>query len=74
MIDGRRLAITSSLAEALRHLRPEKAPLSIWIDQICINQMDDDEKSKQVEGWTRFTDQQEKALCGSAIEPTAPIT
>jgi len=49
MIDGRELAITFSLAEALRHLRPEKAPLPIWIDQICINQMDDDEKSKQVE-------------------------
>jgi hypothetical protein len=49
MIDGRELAITSSLAEALRHLRPEKAPLPIWIDQICINQMDDDEKSKRVE-------------------------
>jgi len=49
MIDGRKLAITSSLAEALRHLRPEKALLPIWIDQICINQMNDDEKSRQVE-------------------------
>ncbi|KAK4196359.1 heterokaryon incompatibility protein-domain-containing protein [Triangularia verruculosa] len=47
-----RLYITSSLADALHHLRELAAGsvTTLWIDQICINQADNDsdEKSKQV--------------------------
>ncbi len=50
LIDGKRLAITSSLAIALRRLRPlpGKLALRIWIDQICINQRDTIERNQQV--------------------------
>ncbi len=50
LIDGKRLAITSSLGIALRRLRPVagKPELRIWIDQICINQRDTVERNQQV--------------------------
>ncbi|KAJ0160364.1 Heterokaryon incompatibility protein 6, OR allele [Colletotrichum tanaceti] len=44
----RRLGITASLDAALRHLRRRDGPVTIWIDQICINQEDAAEKSDQV--------------------------
>jgi hypothetical protein len=48
LINRQRFQITPSLALALFHLRPDAQPLQIWIDQICINQEDYDEKSEQV--------------------------
>jgi hypothetical protein len=40
--------ITSSLFTALRHLRHPTKTIALWIDQICINQNDPEEKSQQV--------------------------
>jgi hypothetical protein len=40
--------VTPSLAAALRHLRSQKEPLTLWIDQLCINQEDDEERNSQV--------------------------
>ncbi|KAK3898412.1 heterokaryon incompatibility protein-domain-containing protein [Staphylotrichum tortipilum] len=50
LIDGKRLAITSSLSLALRRLRPApgQSALRIWVDQICINQRDTVERNQQV--------------------------
>ncbi|KAK6218965.1 heterokaryon incompatibility protein [Colletotrichum tabaci] len=45
---GGRLGITASLDAALRHLRRRDEPVTIWIDQICINQEDALEKNDQV--------------------------
>lgn len=42
------LEITHNLSEALLHLRHEDVPRSVWIDAICINQNDNNEKSHQV--------------------------
>ncbi|KAL0470143.1 heterokaryon incompatibility protein domain-containing protein [Neurospora intermedia] len=55
--DGRAfipLRLTSSLDTCLRHLRElhyrrQLQPLPLWIDQICINQDDNEEKSFQVQ-------------------------
>ncbi|KAL8702186.1 MAG: hypothetical protein Q9201_004541 [Fulgogasparrea decipioides] len=46
--DGRRLPITQDLETTLRHLRDESVPRRLWIDQICINQEDLDERSTQI--------------------------
>ena len=42
------IAITANLAAALLQLRTPDTPRALWIDQICINQDDVDERSKQV--------------------------
>ncbi|KAI1069007.1 hypothetical protein LB507_006070 [Fusarium sp. FIESC RH6] len=42
------IPITESLDIALRHLRRPDETITLWIDQICINQADNKEKSQQV--------------------------
>lgn len=42
------IQITSSLATALKHLRSQTDSTFFWIDQICINQADVQEKEKQI--------------------------
>ena len=43
------LSVTSNLAIALRFLRYEDRPRTLWIDALCINQQDLDERSAQVQ-------------------------
>ncbi|KAK4098417.1 HET-domain-containing protein [Parathielavia hyrcaniae] len=42
------LNISGTVARAIRRLRSPDTPLRIWIDAICINQTDMDERSQQV--------------------------
>ena len=42
------LKITRNLDAALRHIRQPGSPTCLWIDAICINQDDIDERSRQV--------------------------
>ncbi|KAH7081212.1 heterokaryon incompatibility protein-domain-containing protein [Paraphoma chrysanthemicola] len=44
----KKLSIKPNLCEALKHLRHKKEVVSIWIDALCINQFDEDEKNEQV--------------------------
>jgi hypothetical protein len=46
--DGRIINITPNLRDALRRLRPANRHRALWVDQICINQSDTDERSSQV--------------------------
>lgn len=48
-VDGRRCSITSNLFVALRHLRCADAPAYFWIDALCIDQKNLEERSKQVQ-------------------------
>ncbi|KAH7327103.1 heterokaryon incompatibility protein-domain-containing protein [Rhexocercosporidium sp. MPI-PUGE-AT-0058] len=40
--------ITANLGNALRHLRRTEEYLTLWVDSLCINQMDIDEKAIQI--------------------------
>ncbi|KAI1429220.1 heterokaryon incompatibility protein-domain-containing protein [Xylaria sp. FL1777] len=46
--DGREFPVGRNVETALRRLRSETKPLRIWIDAVCINQEDIDERSGQV--------------------------
>ncbi|KAH8811281.1 heterokaryon incompatibility protein-domain-containing protein [Xylogone sp. PMI_703] len=43
------LPVTVNLSSALRYLRHSKNPRSLWIDAICINQKDLQERQSQVQ-------------------------
>ncbi|KAI9771043.1 MAG: hypothetical protein M1839_002979 [Geoglossum umbratile] len=47
--NGSRLGITASLNDALRQLRQPDQPRRLWVDQICINQDNQAERSQQVQ-------------------------
>lgn len=42
------LKITVSLACAVQHIRDATEPITLWVDQICINQSDVTKKGSQV--------------------------
>lgn len=46
--DGARIYLTANLASALRQLRPAKGKRVMWVDAICINQSDSEEKAHQI--------------------------
>ncbi|PQE04063.1 Heterokaryon incompatibility protein [Rutstroemia sp. NJR-2017a BVV2] len=46
--NGQGQKITKNLFSALRHLRRDDYSIMLWIDQICINQMDIAERERQV--------------------------
>ncbi|KAH7095536.1 heterokaryon incompatibility protein-domain-containing protein [Paraphoma chrysanthemicola] len=69
-VNGSKHTITRSLALALLHLRPTTGRLTLWIDQICINQLDNIEKSEQVKMMDRLYRNADEGLVwlGSAAD------
>jgi hypothetical protein len=47
-VNGRETEITHNLHAALRQLRHPTRKRALWVDQLCINQWDNDEKAEQV--------------------------
>jgi hypothetical protein len=52
-----RFSVTSNLHAALRRLRDPRHSRTLWVDAICINQSDNDEKTMQVQRMTRIYSQ-----------------
>ncbi|KAG7057444.1 heterokaryon incompatibility protein [Colletotrichum scovillei] len=61
-IEGASLLVTASLDTALRHIRRKDEPVTLWIDQICINQEDGAEKGNQVALMTQIYTKAEQVI------------
>ncbi|OLN86983.1 Heterokaryon incompatibility protein 6, OR allele 5 [Colletotrichum chlorophyti] len=61
-IAGAHLGITSSLDTVLRYLRRRDDSVTLWVDQICINQEDTAEKSDQVPLMTQIYSEAHQVL------------
>ncbi|KAK1714507.1 heterokaryon incompatibility protein [Colletotrichum acutatum] len=61
-IEGASLLITASLDTALRHIRRKDELVTLWIDQICINQEDGAEKGNQVALMTQIYTKAEQVI------------
>ena len=48
-VHGQSFSVTENLYAALQHLREESKELLLWVDALCINQLDLAEKSHQVQ-------------------------
>jgi len=48
LINGFRLGITENLENALRDLRNKERNILLWVDAVCINQSDYEERALQV--------------------------
>lgn len=48
LVNATSMGVTHNLESALRHLRNQDLPRILWIDALCINQYDQQEKSNQV--------------------------
>ncbi|KAH9205973.1 heterokaryon incompatibility, partial [Leptodontidium sp. 2 PMI_412] len=49
LVNGATIMVTLNLEAALRHLRLQDKPLTLWVDFLCIDQSDEVEKSEQLE-------------------------
>ena len=53
-VNGRTLRVTTNLYAALLQSRNERFEMLWWVDAICINQQDNDEKSHQIQSMARI--------------------
>ncbi|KAI0192323.1 heterokaryon incompatibility protein-domain-containing protein [Xylaria flabelliformis] len=54
VVNDARLSITENLHAALVHLRDPSLDRYLWVDSVCINQENDEERNRQVQGMARI--------------------
>jgi hypothetical protein len=61
-IDNCKLSVTANLHAALLHLRDASIDRILWVDAICINQDDDNEKGLQVQSMAKIFAQASRVI------------
>jgi hypothetical protein len=61
-VNGLEWFVTENLYFALLHLRQEDDPLTLWVDALCIDQKNDEEKSWHVQQMRQTFGEAERAL------------
>lgn len=69
-IDGRHFHVTKNLEQALRHLRLQRTNVRLWVDSLCINQDDIEERNLHVSQMRQIYDaaMQTNIFLGEATE------
>ena len=70
-VDGSPIEVSQSLFEALKQLRSDSGNRFLWIDAICINQADDDEKTWQVNLMRRIYTQCSQCIIWLGLSDTS---
>ena len=70
LCNEKRLSVTATLYSALHRCRPTDASLIIWIDAVCINQLNIPERESQVRMMRRIYQQAERVVVdlGEAVD------
>lgn len=53
-VDGHELPVTANLHAALSHLRNRSLDRAMWVDAVCINQADSEERGHQVQSMAKI--------------------
>jgi len=70
MGDNDELRVTANLYAALRHLRHCFVERILWVDAICINQADEDEKGQQVQSMAKIYAKASRVIVWLVDPPT----
>ncbi|KAF1994471.1 HET-domain-containing protein [Amniculicola lignicola CBS 123094] len=69
---GQRITVTENLHSALHHLRDPTRPVYLWVDALCIQQADLEERSQQVKMMTTIYSSARQVLIW--LGPSSPET
>ncbi|OGM45269.1 hypothetical protein ABOM_006437 [Aspergillus bombycis] len=71
-LNGSPIHITRHLRRALRQLRNDNEAVCLWVDAVCINQSDDEEKTEQVKMMGKIYAQSQEVVVylGDAFSPS----
>ncbi|EJP61380.1 MFS allantoate transporter [Beauveria bassiana ARSEF 2860] len=68
LIDNCPFQISTSLFQAFLKLTIGASPVTLWVDQICINQLDNAEKQQQVRLMSRIYQQADQVICWLGVQ------
>ena len=68
LIDNCPFQIRASLFQALSKLTSQASTATLWVDQICINQLNNNEKQRQVQLMSRIYQQADQVICWLGVE------
>lgn len=71
--EGQTIAVTQNLYNALAQLRTSSEELCIWIDAVCINQANVDEKSQQIPLMAEIYDRASNVLIWLGLESQGSV-